>query len=94
MSWREEAQKLFPTISLDDVPRASVPTVPAFLQIAEVGTPDTLARLTSSVYDAHQSLWTDWQERAAIMEYDGGLTRTEAESAATDVIRLEERRIK
>lgn len=94
MSWREEAQRLFPTVSLDNAPRASVPTAPAFRQIAELGTPDTLARPTSSVYDAHQSAWTDWHERAAIMENDGGLSRTEAESAATEIIRLEERRIK
>jgi hypothetical protein len=37
--------------------------------------------------DAHVADWTDWQERAAIMEYDGGMTRAEAESAAAKVDR-------
>jgi hypothetical protein len=35
--------------------------------------------------DAHVSDWTDWQERSAIMEYDGGMTSAEAESAAVKV---------
>jgi hypothetical protein len=33
-------------------------------------------------HDAHVSDWVDWSERAAIMEYDGGLTRAEAERLA------------
>ena len=33
-------------------------------------------------HDAHVSDWVDWNERAAIMEYDGGLTRAEAERSA------------
>ena len=33
-------------------------------------------------HDAHVSDWVDWNERAAIMEYDGGLTRAEAERLA------------
>lgn len=32
--------------------------------------------------DAHVSHWMDWQERAAIREYDGGLRRPEAEAGA------------
>jgi hypothetical protein len=34
----------------------------------------------------------DWNERAAIMQYDGAMTRQEAEVAANIVIRLKERR--
>lgn len=82
MSWREEAQKLFPSVSLDNVPRASVPTVPASSAEPELGTPDTLARLTSSAYDAHVSDWTDRQERAAIIEFEGERYRREAEKLA------------
>jgi hypothetical protein len=33
-------------------------------------------------HDVHISDWVDWNERAAIMEYDGGLTWAEAERAA------------
>jgi len=43
-------------------------------------------------HDAHVSDWVDWDERAAIMEYDGGMTRQDAEVAASNVIRLKERR--
>jgi hypothetical protein len=43
-------------------------------------------------HDAHVSDWVDWEERAAIMEFDGGMTRQEAEVAANNVIRLKERR--
>ena len=32
--------------------------------------------------DAHVSAWMAWQERAAIMEYEGGLSRPEAEAGA------------
>jgi hypothetical protein len=42
--------------------------------------------------DAHVSDCMDWHERAAIMEYDGGMTRAEAESAAAKIIRLDARR--
>jgi hypothetical protein len=45
-------------------------------------------------HDAYVSDWMDWQERSAIMEYDGGMTRAEAESAAAKVIRLDARRVK
>jgi hypothetical protein len=33
-------------------------------------------------HDAHVLDWVDWNERSAIMEYDGGLTRQEAERKA------------
>jgi hypothetical protein len=33
----------------------------------------------------------DWEERAAIMEYDGGLPRHEAERLATERMRAQER---
>jgi hypothetical protein len=35
-------------------------------------------------HDAHVSDWVDWNERAAIMEYDGGLMRVEAETVASE----------
>jgi hypothetical protein len=34
----------------------------------------------------------DWNERAAIMQYDGAMTRQEAEVAANNIIRLKEGR--
>ena len=43
-------------------------------------------------HDAHVSDWADWNERAAIMEYDEGMSRKEAEAEAGNVIRLKERR--
>jgi hypothetical protein len=43
-------------------------------------------------HDAHVSDWVDWNERSAIMEYDGGMSRKEAEMGAGNVIRLKERR--
>jgi hypothetical protein len=43
-------------------------------------------------HDAHISDWVDWNERAAIMECDGGMSQKEAEVAASNVIRLKERR--
>lgn len=43
-------------------------------------------------HDEHISDWMDWQERAAIMEYDGGMSRKEAETEAGNIIRLQERR--
>jgi hypothetical protein len=37
--------------------------------------------------DAHVSDWYDWEERAAIMEYDGGLSRADAERSASELLR-------
>ena len=79
MGWRETADKYFPP---EPQGRASVPTRPSFEQSGEVGTPDTLARLTVSEPDAHVSDWYDRQERAAILEFDAGLERREAERRA------------
>ena len=44
--------------------------------------------------DAHVSDWMDWQDRAAIMEFDGRMNCAEAESAAAKAIRLDDRRSK
>ncbi len=33
-------------------------------------------------HDAHVAAWLTWSERAAIIEYDGGLPRDEAERLA------------
>tara|TARA_R110002110_G_scaffold394957_1_gene609241 strand:+ start:3931 stop:4218 length:288 start_codon:yes stop_codon:yes gene_type:complete len=95
MSWREAVRRHFPELSPDDITRANVPSVPGRAAPAGIGTPGTLARLEAcEQYDAHVSDWMEWEERAAIMEYDGGLTRAEAESAAAKVIRLDERRLR
>ena len=37
-------------------------------------------------FDAHIALWVDWNERAAIMEIDGGVSRRKAERAAAVVV--------
>jgi hypothetical protein len=47
-------------------------------EIEKIDVPDTEIHK----HDAHVSDWVDWNERAAIMEYDGGLTRQEAERKA------------
>jgi translation elongation factor EF-4 len=47
-------------------------------EIEKIDVPDTETHKN----DAHVSDWVDWNERAAIMEYDGGLTRAEAERSA------------
>lgn len=92
MSWRDAARKYFP----DHAPVPNVPNRPMGEAEAAIGTfglfgtgddTENCAQL-----DAHVSHWMDWQERAAIIEYDGGMTRAEAESAAAKVIRLDERR--
>jgi hypothetical protein len=44
--------------------------------------------------DAHVSDWMDWQERAAILEYDREMAGTNAKGAAGEIIRLDERRNK
>jgi hypothetical protein len=93
MSWREAVRRHFPELSPDDDARASVPSVSGGEAPTGIGTPGTLARLEASdQYDAHVFDWMDWEERAAIMEYDGGMSRKEAEVAASNVIRLKERR--
>lgn len=35
-----------------------------------------------AAHDAHVAAWLVWSERAAIIEYDGGLSRDEAEKLA------------
>lgn len=55
----------------------------------EAGTLGTLARHAVSgqtPHDAHVSLWIDYQERAAIMEFDGGLSRIDANQRAAHII--------
>ena len=37
--------------------------------------------------DAHVSAWAEWVERAAILEFSGGLDRVGAEARATIQIR-------
>ena len=92
MSWRDAARKYFP----DHAPVPNVPNRPMVETADAIGTfglfgtgGDAEERADQ---DAHVSDWMDWQERAAIMEYDGGMTFAEAESAAAKIIRLDERR--
>ena len=94
MSWRDAARRYFP----DHAPVPNVPDRPmgepetAIGTFGLFGTGGDVGNRTD--LDAHVADWMDWQERAAIMEYDGGMTRAEAESAAAKVIRLDARRVK
>jgi hypothetical protein len=94
MSWRDAARKYFP----DHAPVPNVPNRPMGEAEAAIGTFGlfgTGGDVGNRIHqDAHVSDWMDWQERSAIMEYDGGMTRAEAESAAAKVIRLDGRRSK
>lgn len=48
-------------------------------------TPHALAWIKANMDAVKREVWPafdDWQERAAIMEFEGGLTREEAERAA------------
>ena len=92
MSWRDAARKYCP----DHAPVPNAPNRPigetadAIGTFGLIGTGGDAENCTP--LDAHVSRWMDWQERAAIMEYDGGIARTDAEGAAAKVIRLDERR--
>lgn len=47
--------------------------------------PDALAWVQANKADLMREVWPEWdafEERAAIMEFDGGMTRPEAESEA------------
>ena len=39
--------------------------------------------------DAHIALWVDWNERAAMIEFDGGTGRREADRRAVELLRLD-----
>ena len=100
MGWQERAAHYFPETDLDNSPdrvfrrldnppRASVPTVPTSTPIPKLGTLGALARYPLSgerQHDAHISLWRDWLERAAILEYSGGLNRPEANRRALRIV--------
>lgn len=92
MSWRDAARKYFP----DHAPVPNVPDRPMGEPETAIGTFGTFgtgeADENCANPDAYVSNWMDWQERAAIMEYDGGMTRSNAETAAAEIIRLDERR--
>lgn len=94
MSWRDAARKYFP----DYAPVPNVPNRPIGETEAAIGTFGLIGTggdaENCAHLDAHVSDWIDWQERAAVMEYDGAMTRTDAESGAAKVIRLDERRSK
>ena len=50
-------------------------------------TPDAVAWVKANLEAVKAEVWPaheDWQERAAIMEFDGGMTREAAEQAAYD----------
>jgi hypothetical protein len=95
MSWRDAARKYFP----DHAPVPNVPNRPMGEPETAIGTFGLIGTGGGDVgnrteLDAHVADWMDCQERAAIMQYDGGMTRAEAESAAAKFIRLDERRNK
>tara|TARA_R110000751_G_scaffold80214_15_gene161904 strand:+ start:20408 stop:20692 length:285 start_codon:yes stop_codon:yes gene_type:complete len=92
MSWRDAARRYFP----EDAPVPNAPIRPKagdYRPIGTIGTFGTGAEAENGFgqHDAHVSDWVDWNERAAFMEYDGGMTRAEAESAAAVIIRLDDR---
>ncbi len=76
--------------------RADEAPPPAVLAQIKVHRNEILLLLTAEAdaNDAHVAAWVEWNERAAIMEYDGGMTRAEAENVAAKVIRLDKRREK
>ncbi|WP_373089358.1 hypothetical protein [Sneathiella sp.] len=93
MSWREAVRKYIP----EDPGVPIVPNRPKARDnppIGTIGTFGTGAEQENGVgqHDAHVSDWMELEERAAIMEYDGGMSRKEAEVAANNIIRLKERR--
>jgi len=92
MSWRDAARKYFP----DHAPVPNVPNRPIGETADAIGTVGLIGTggdaENCAQLAAHVVQWMDWQERSAIMEYDGGMTRTDAESAAAKVIRLDARR--
>lgn len=48
-------------------------------------TPDAIAWVKANLDDVKREVWPlfdAWEERAAIREFDGGMTRAEAEAAA------------
>ena len=48
-------------------------------------TPEAIAWVKTNIETVKAEVWPayhDWQERAAVMEFEGGLTREEAEAAA------------
>lgn len=94
MSWRDAARKYFP----DHGPVPNVPNRPMGEAEAAIGTFGLIGTGGDAEkradQDAHVSDWMDWQERAAIMEYDGGMTRANAEGVSAEIIRLDERRSK
>lgn len=50
---------------------------------------DAIAYVKTRKFTLYQEVWPDfdrWAERAAIMEYDGGLPRAEAEAAAYESV--------
>jgi hypothetical protein len=92
MSWRDAARKYFP----DHAPVPNVPNRPMAEGEAAIGTfglfgtggdVGNRTHLEAQVAD-----WMDWQERAAIMEADGGMTGANAKGPAAKIIRLYESR--
>lgn len=74
--WEPQSEKVGTAFRQSDqalaIPVPTVPTVP---------TPER-DTLSSTMADAHVSAWADWVERAAILEFSGGLGRGEAEARA------------
>lgn len=92
MSWRDAARKYFP----DHAPVPNVPNRPIGETADAIGLFGTFGtREDAEKYaplDAHVSDWMSWHERAAIMEYDGGIARHTAQHMAAEIIRFQPRR--
>ena len=87
MGWQDRLEHYYPETPFPDtVGRANRPNVPIGSKNEAIGLIGTLARGTVSrngQCDAHVVAWYDWQERAAIIEFDGGLDRRVAEVMAS-----------
>jgi hypothetical protein len=75
------ARKYFPAEpNVPNVP--TVPKAPTAPGIGTVGTIGTHSASEIEQHDEHVSVWMDWEERAAIVEFDRGMIRGEAERLA------------
>ena len=78
-----------------------VTSVPDCLVADTVGTVGTVSeageasdarlRIEDGQHDSQVELRMDWEERAAIREFDGGLDRSRAEEAATEDMQAQKR---
>lgn len=72
----------------------SVPDCTAADTLGTVGTVEeasAASRFKDDQHDSHVELHMDWEERAAIRAFDGGLNRSRAEAAATEDMQAKNR---